>query len=326
MDKDEMKAVMLEGDKIFLGHYPLPVRSSHDILVEVKAAGVNRADLLQRKGKYPPPKGASPVLGLEVAGIVKETGSKVGRWKEGDSVFGLLSGGGYAQYASINENMAMPIPENLDFTQAAAVPEVFLTAYQALIWLAKLKKGERVLIHAGASGVGTAAIQVARETGAEVIITASAPKHSLCRELGALHTIDYSSKNFGEEIKSVTEGKGVQVIIDFIGGPYFQDNLQSLSKDGRLVMLASLGGMKVSEANLLPILQKRLSIFGSTLRSRSLEYQCRLTQETAGFLLPRLQDGRIRPVIDRVYPIAEVQDAHSYMESNKNQGKIVLKL
>ena len=326
MEKDDMLAVLLEGEKMILGQHPVPVRGSHDILIEVKAAGVNRADTLQRKGKYPPPKAASSILGLEVAGTVKETGSKVSRWKEGDKVFGLLSGGGYAQYACMHENMAMPIPEALSFTQAAAVPEVFLTAYQSLFWLAKLREGERVLIHAGASGVGTAAIQLAREAGAEILVTASAPKHAICLELGAKQAIDYKNESFSERIKNFTEKKGVDVIIDFVAGPYFQDNLQSLALDGRLVMLATLGGVKVPEANLLPILQKRLSILGSTLRSRSLEYQCKLTQETADFLLPRLQDGRIQPVVDKVFPFKEVNEAHAYMEENRNQGKIILSL
>lgn len=321
-----MKAVLAERDKMYLGDCSFPVRGPYDILIEVKAAGVNRADLLQRKGKYPPPKGASTILGLEVAGIVKEAGSKVSRWKEGDKVFGLLSGGGYAQYAVMSEEMAMPVPENFNFIQAAALPEVFLTAYQALIWLAKLQKGERVLIHAGASGVGTAAIQLAKESGAVVFATASAPKHALCRELGALQTIDYTTQNFAEEVLTATDGKGVDVVVDFIGGPYFTDNLKTLATDGRLVLLASLGGMKVPEANLLPVLLKRLSIFGSTLRSRSPEYQSRLTQEMANFILPCLKDGRIRPVVDSVFPVERAAEAHEYMEANKNQGKIVLDL
>lgn len=326
MTEDKMKAILVENGSMKLGEHPRPIRGTRDILIEVKAAGVNRADTLQRRGKYPPPKDASSILGLEVAGSVVETGPKVSRWKPGDKVFGLLSGGGYAQYAVMHEDMALAIPANLSFTEAAAIPEVFMTAYQALVWLARLQKGERVLIHAGASGVGTAAIQLAREMGAEIFITASGAKHAICRELGARHTINYREESFKEKIEELTGGEGVDVIIDFVAAPYFQDNLSSLKTDGRLVMLALLGGPKLSEANLAPVLQKRVSILGSTLRSRSLEYQCRLSQELATFLLPRLQEGKVKPVVDTVFPWAEVSAAHAYMEANKNQGKIVLDL
>ena len=321
-----MKAVLIEGEKMIIGEYPRPIRSSHDILIEVKATALNRADILQRKGHYPPPKGASPVLGLEVAGIVADKGSKVSRWEVGDKVFGLLSGGGYAQYASMAEDMAMAIPDSLSFAEAAGIPEVFLTAWQSLVWLAKVKSGEKVLIHAGASGVGTAAIQLARELGAEVFVTASAPKHEICRELGAQHTIDYKKESFREKILELTNGAGVDVVIDFVAAPYFQDNLECLATDGRLVMLALLGGVKVPEANLVPVLRKRLSILGSTLRSRSAEYQIKLTEDLSKFLLPRLQERKIKPVIDKIFPWEEVNEAHSLMEQNKNKGKIVLEI
>lgn len=326
MAADSMKAVLVEDNKMTLGEHPRPIRSAHDILIEVKAAGLNRADLLQRQGKYPPPKGASPLLGLEVAGIVAETGDKVSRWQKGDSVFGLLSGGGYAQFACMHEDMAMAIPENLGFEEAAAIPEVFLTAWQALVWLAKIQPGEKLLVHAGASGVGTAAIQLARQLKAEVLVTASAPKHAICLELGASHAIDYKHESFREKVAELTEGKGVDVIIDFIAAPYFQDNLASLAADGRLVMLALLGGPKADGLNLGPVLQKRLSILGSTLRSRSQDYQRRLTADLAQFLLPCLQEGSIKPVVDQVFPLEQVNKAHAYMEENRNKGKIILKL
>lgn len=326
MTKDQMKAILVKEGKMYLGDYPKPQAGPQEVLIEVKATALNRADILQRKGQYPPPEGASPLLGLEVAGIVTETGSEVSRWQKGDKVFGLLPGGGYAQYASMQQEMAMPIPEKLNFTEAAAIPEVFLTAYQALVWLAKIQKEESILIHAGASGVGTAAIQLAREIGARIFVTASAPKHDICRQLGAQHTIDYKSESFKEKVKELTAGKGVDVIIDFIAGPYFQDNLSSLNTDGRLVMLALLGGINVPEANLVSILRKRLSIMGSTLRSRSPEYQARLTKEMSDFILPRLEDGRIKPIIDRVYSWEQVNQAHALMEANQNKGKIVLEL
>lgn len=321
-----MKAILVEDEKMIIGEYPRPIRSSHDILIEVKATAVNRADIMQRKGQYPPPAGATPVLGLEAAGIVAETGSKVSRWKVGDRVFGLLPGGGYAQYASMPEEMAMAIPDALSYAEAASIPEVFLTAWQSLVWLAKIKKGEKVLIHAGASGVGTAAIQLAREMEAEVFITASAPKHNICRELGAQHTIDYRQESFREKIMGLTNEAGVDIIIDFVAAPYFQDNLHCLSTDGRLIMLALLGGLKVPEANLLPVLRKRLSILGSTLRSRPIDYQAKLTEDLSEFLLPRLQEGKIKPVIDSVFSWEEVNRAHAHMEANKNKGKIVLEI
>lgn len=326
MATDSMKAILVEDGKMSMGEYHLPVRASHDILIEVKAAGLNRADLLQRQGKYPPPKGASPLLGLEVAGIVAETSEKVSRWQKGDRVFGLLSGGGYAGFACMHEEMAMAIPENLSFEEAAAIPEVFLTAWQALVWLAKIQPGEKLLVHAGASGVGTAAIQLARQLGAEVLVTASAPKHAVCLELGASHAIDYQHESFRDKVAELTEGKGVDVIIDFIAAPYFNDNLATLATDGRLVLLALLGGPKADGLNLLPVLQKRLSILGSTLRSRSQDYQRRLTAELSQFLLPLLQEGTIRPVVDKTFPWQQVGAAHDYMEANKNKGKIVLKL
>ena len=321
-----MKAVLIEEEKMIIGEYPRPIRSAYDILIEVKATALNRADILQRKGHYPPPKGASPVLGLEVAGIVAEKGSKVSRWEVGDKVFGLLPGGGYAQYASMAEDMAMAIPDSLSYAEAASIPEVFLTAWQSLVWLAKVKNGEKVLIHAGASGVGTAAIQIARELGAEVFVTASAPKHEICRELGAQHTIDYKKESFREKIMELTNGTGVDITIDFVAAPYFQDNLECLATDGRLVMLALLGGVKVPEANLVPVLRKRLSILGSTLRSRSTDYQIKLTEDLSKFLLPRLQEGKIKPVIDTIFPWEEVNEAHALMEQNKNKGKIVLEV
>lgn len=326
MASDSMKAVLVEDGKMSLGEHPRPLRGAHDILIEVKAAGINRADLLQRQGKYPPPKGASQLLGLEVAGTVTETGHKVSRWQKGDKVFGLLSGGGYAQFACMHEEMAMAIPNKLSFEEAAAIPEVFLTAWQALVWLARIQPGEKLLVHAGASGVGTAAIQLARQLGAEVLVTASAPKHAICLELGASHAIDYQNESFRSKVADLTEGKGVDVIIDFIAAPYFQDNLSSLTTDGRLVMLALLGGAKADELNLVPVLQKRLSILGSTLRSRNQDYQRRLTADLAPFLLPRLQDSTLKPVIDKIFAWKEVNEAHAYMEANKNKGKIILKL
>lgn len=318
-----MQALLVKEGQLEVGECPRPQPAEGELLVEVKAAGVNRADLLQKQGKYPPPAGASPLLGLEVAGTVAAVGKGVRNWQAGDRVFGLMGGGGYAQYALLHSQLAMRIPEQLDFARAAAVPEVFLTAWQALVWLAEFQPGETVLIHAGASGVGTAAIQLAKALGGEAWVTASAGKHAACSALGASLTIDYKTDDFAELVLEKTAGKGVHVVIDFIGADYWQQNLRSLATDGRLVMLAFLGGVK-TEANLAPLLQKRISVFGSTLRSRSLAYQAKLTKDLSAFLLPRLENGILKPVVHKTFDWQQAAAAHQEMEQNKNIGKIVL--
>ena len=325
-----MKAILVNkpggAEQLKLGEFPMPVCGEEEILVKVKATALNRADILQREGKYPPPIGVSPILGLEMSGTVEQAGSKVFKWKAGDRVFGLLPGGGYAEYAVIHENMAMEIPANLPYEDAAAIPEAFLTAFQTVKWLGELKAAEVVLIHAGASGVGTAAIQLAREIGAKIIITASKEKHGICKELGADLTIDYKTQNFKEEVLKFTNNYGADVIIDFIGGAYFKHNVESLTRDGRLVLLATLSGGKVDEFDMRQILTKRLKIVGSTLRSRSLDYQIKLTKEFKEFAYDKIKKGIIKPVIDEVFDWKYVEQAHIRMEENKNAGKIVLKI
>ena len=325
-----MKAILVKEpggpEQLILEEYKKPSPKPGELLVRVHATALNRADILQREGKYPPPKGASPILGLEIAGEVEEAGSNCTRFRKGDKVFGLLPGGGYAEFAVIDEAMAMPVPENLTMQEAAAIPEVFLTAWQALAWIAKLQEGERVLIHAGASGVGTAAIQLAKALKAEVITTASASKLKTCLNLGASKAIDYKATPFDEEVKAFTNGEGVDVIVDFIAGPYFNQNLDCLRLDGRLVILASLGGGKVEAPDLRKILVKRLQIIGSTLRSRARDYQVQLTYDMSRFALPLFQSGALKPVIDSVFDWYDVADAHRYMEQNKNIGKIVLQV
>ncbi len=325
-----MKAILFDkaGDpsQLYLGEYPSPIPSEKHVLVEVKATALNRADTLQRKGLYPPPLGASPILGLEMAGEVVKTGAAVSKWKVGDRIMALLPGGGYAEYAVVPEEMGMRIPAEMEFEQAAAIPEVFLTAYQALIWLAKLKSGERVLIHAGASGVGTAAIQIAKSMGAEVVVTASAPKHKRCLQLGASHAIDYRTEDFYSVIDTMYQGEGVQVIIDFLAAAYWEKNLASLGIDGRMVLLALLGGAKAPETNLGTVLRKRLQIMGSTLRARNLAYKTELTRSFWEFAQPKFQSGIFEPVIDSVVSWEEVVSAHERMEANLNTGKIVLSI
>ncbi len=308
-----------------LGEWPNPEPGDREILVKIAATAVNRADIQQRMGKYPPPEGASPLLGLEMAGTVAGTGPGAGRWKEGDTVCGLLPGGGYAEYAVIHEDLALPIPRGISFIEAAAIPEVFMTAFQAVNWIAGLKKGEWILVHAGASGVGTAATQLAREMGAGgIIVTASGPKHETCRAMGADFAIDYKNEDFTDAVKKHTENRGVDVVIDFIAAPYFTGNLEVLRTDGRLVILAFLGGVKPEGVNLVPLLIKRLQIIGTTLRSRSLEYKIELARDLYHFAWERFEDGRLKPVIDRVFALADAAEAHRYMEADKNSGKIVL--
>jgi tumor protein p53-inducible protein 3 len=325
-----VKAVIFKkpggAGELRIGEADPPVPKENEILVKVYASALNRADILQREGKYPPPAGASEILGLEMAGEVSSIGSKVRKWKEGDKVFGLLPGGGYAEFAVINEMMANPVPSNLSYTEAAAIPEVFLTAYQAIVWHAHLKEGEGILIHAGASGVGTAAIQIAKLYGAEIYITASREKHDMCLKLGAGYAIDYKNEDFAEKVNEITGQKGVNVIIDFIAGPYFRQNLSSLSRDGRLVLLATLGGGKAADADIRQILTKRLTIIGSTLRSRTIDYQIKLNEDFINFAFDKFEKGLLKAVIDKVYDWKEAAEAHRYMEANKNTGKVVLKI
>lgn len=323
-----MKAVLVptEGgpEHLTIGEHPTPDPSADELLVKVHAAALNRADTFQRRGRYPPPEGASEILGLDIAGTVDVVGPGCVNWSEGDRVFGLVPGGGYAEYALIHKDMAMAVPPGLSLVEAAAIPEVFLTAYQALHWLGRLQTGDHVLIHAGASGVGTAAIQLVRQAGAHPYITASAPKHDVCRKLGAKATIDYKSENFADRIADVTGSRGVDIILDFIGAPYFHDNVASLAVDGRIVQLATLGGSTVEKMSLRALMAKRVHLVATTLRSRSRDYKIRLTQEFAANLLPHFVDKALKPVIDSTFDWHDAADAHRRMENNENVGKIVL--
>ena len=325
-----MKAVIIESfggpEQLSLGEWEKPQPTQNQILVKVNTTALNRADTLQRRGAYPPPAGASPILGLEIAGEVAKVGAGVTQWQPGDRVFGLVPGGGYAEYAVIHEAMAMPIPSGLTFEQAAAIPEVFLTAYQAMKWLADVQPGETLLIHAGASGVGTAALQLAQAMEVQTIVTASAPKHQTCLDLGAALAIDYKTEDFQQKAMEFTEGKGVDAIIDFIAAPYFHQNIDALATDGRMVILALMGGMNVDGFNLGKVLRKRLKVMGSTLRARSLDYQIRLNQDLKAFAIPLIEQGKIKPIIDSVFDWAQAAEAHQYMEANKNTGKVVLKV
>ena len=316
-----------EPEVLQIGKAERPTINDDEILIAVKASAINRADTLQRMGKYPPPKGVSSIIGLEVAGVVEAIGKSVNKWKIGDRVCALLAGGGYAQYAKVHQDIAMSIPDNLDFLQASAIPEVFLTAYQALHWLGDMKRGETLLVHSAASGVGTAAIQMAKKNGLKVLGTASGGKHELCEKLGADYLVDYKKADFEEAIIShLGKENAVDIVIDFIAAPYFKKNINLLAPDGRYILLALMGGTRVNEFSMAPILRKRLQIKGSTLRARSLDYKGKLVAAFMDDYYDSLKDGSIRPIIDSIYDWQDVAAAHRYMEANKNQGKIVLKI
>lgn len=309
-----------------IGEHPRPEPGPHQIQVKIEATALNRADLHQRAGRYPPPEGASEILGLEMAGIVEKAGSRVEHWKPGDFVFGLLPGGGYAEYCVIHEQLAMPIPKSLSFQEAAAIPETFLTAYQSLGWLGKLTRSETVLIHAGGSGVGTSAIQLAHHLFNARVATTAGKEHKLetARKLGANLAFNYKEADFAEAIKNYWGKEAVDLVIDFIGAPYWASNLRALATDGRLVYLSFLGGHRLEEASLGALLRKRLTVMGSTLRSRPESYKIRLSREFASHTLGLFEEGVIRPVIDREYDWSETEEAHRYMADDQNTGKIVL--
>jgi putative PIG3 family NAD(P)H quinone oxidoreductase len=325
-----MRAVLVpqpgDPEHLTLGEVPTPEPGPSELLVQVHATALNRADTYQRRGHYPPPEGASEILGLELAGTVAATGAHCVEWDEGDRVFGLLAGGGYAEYATLHKDLAMAVPPGLSLTEAAAIPEVFLTAYQALHWLGRAESGDHVLIHAGASGVGTAAIQLARALGAHPYVTASAGKHATCLDLGAEAAIDYETEAFGERVPALTGGHGADVILDFVGAPYFHANLDALAPDGRIVQLATMGGATVEAVSLRRLMAKRATLAASTLRARPLPYKIELTTEFAAYALPLFLDGTLRPVIDSTYDWTDVAEAHRRMEANENVGKIVLRV
>jgi tumor protein p53-inducible protein 3 len=324
-----LRAIFVDENtkKLIMGEWETPKPKENEMLVRVRATAVNRADLLQRRGLYPVPAGVSPILGLEMAGVVEMVGSEVTEWKIGDRVFSLLPGGGYAEQVTIPAEMAMRIPDDFSFEQAAAIPEVFLTAYLNLFILGRLHPTETVLIHAGASGVGTAAIQLAREVGATSIVTAgSEEKLKACKALGANYGINYKSGPFLPEVQKLTEGKGVNLILDFVGALYFEQNITALTVDGRLILIGTMGGGKVDELNLSHLLLKRIQIIGSTLRSLPINRKIKLTSLFAGFAMPLFKNRKLQPVIDSVFELSQAEEAHQRMEKNLNTGKIILRV
>jgi len=302
-----------------------PTVGERDVLMKVAAAGLNRADILQRKGAYPSPPGAPTNPGLEAAGVVEAIGKAVADFKVGDHVCALLQGGGYSEYVAVHEGQVLPVPRGFDLIQAAALPETFFTVWSNVFEFAKLAKGETFLVHGGTSGIGVTAIQLAVALGHTVYATAgSDEKCSFCESLGATKAINYKTQDFVAEILAATNKRGVDVILDMIGGSYLSRNVQSLAVEGRLVMIATQGGTK-GEVDVLRIMQRRLKITGSTLRAREVEFKQQIKAQLLKHVWPLLENGTIKPIVDKVVPMQEVGTAHAHMESSAHMGKIILK-
>jgi putative PIG3 family NAD(P)H quinone oxidoreductase len=302
----------------------VPSPGEREILIRVTAAGVNRPDVLQRAGLYPPPKGASDLLGLEVAGEVMATGSGVKRWKPGDKVCALTPGGGYAEFALVDERNALPVPDGMPMDAAAAVPETFFTVWHNVFERGRLMAGETLLVHGGASGIGTTAIMLAKAFGARVIVTAGTDdKCDACRALGADVAVNYRDGDWAVAVKEATGGRGADVILDMVGGAYIEKNYQAAAIDGRIVNIAFLQGSRV-EVDYMRLMMKRLTHTGSTLRAQSVEAKARIAAELESKIWPLLAEGKCRPLIHARFPLVAAADAHALMESNAHIGKIVL--
>lgn len=303
---------------------PLPVPGPNEILIRVAAAGVNRPDALQRAGAYDPPPGASDLPGLEAAGTIAAIGPGVTAWVPGDRVTALLPGGGYADYAVTHEDHALPVPARLSLPEAAALCETFFTVWTNVFERGQLQAGETFLVHGGTSGIGTTAIQLAALRGARVLATAGSPeKCAACVDLGAERGIDYRHEDFVAVARELTGGRGVDLILDMVGGTYLARDIRALAPEGRLVMIAHLTGAK-AELNFAQVMVKRLTITGSTLRPQSIEAKARIAAALRREVWPHLESGRLRPVMDRIFPLEEAAAAHARMESSAHIGKIVL--
>ena len=321
-----MKAISQEGDNLLWEENPDPDLKKDEVLIRIKASAINRADLLQRSGNYPVPPGASPILGLECSGIVEEVGGQVENLIKGDEVCALLAGGGYAEKVSVPSGQVLKAPKGFSFEQAAALPEVFATAYFNLYMEANLSEGEKTLIHAGASGVGTAAIQICKAKGNPCFVTAGTKeKISRCMELGAEGGTVRNEENFADAVAKWTDNNGVQVILDPVGANYLEDNMKSLTLEGRLVMIGLMGGAKAT-INLGLLMMKRLRIIGSTLRAQPIAKKTEIMNNLKENVWPSLESGDIKPIIDTVIPVEEVDKAHKLMESNQTFGKVILKV
>ena len=321
-----MKAISQEGNDLLWKENPDPDLKKDEVLIRIKASAINRADLLQRSGNYPVPPGASHILGLECSGIVEEVGGQVKNFIKGDEVCALLAGGGYAEKVSVPSGQVLKVPRGFSFEQAAALPEVFATAYFNLYMEANLSEGEKALIHAGASGVGTAAIQICKAKGNPCFVTAGTKeKISRCMELGAEGGTVRNEENFADAVAKWTDNNGVQVILDPVGANYLEDNMKSLTLEWRLLMIGLMGGAETS-INLGLLMMKRLRIIGSTLRAQPIPKKTEIMNNLNENIWPLLESGDIKPIIDTVIPIEEVDKAHKLMESNQTFGKVILKV
>ncbi len=324
-----MKAIIIThpgGPEVLqIAERPVPQIKPDEVLVKVAAAGVNRPDVAQRKGNYPPPAGASTEIpGLEIAGMVTEVGSEVSRWQVGDEVCALVIGAGYAEYCAVPAGQCLPVPQNLSMAEAASLPETYFTVWSNVFDRAKLQPGEGLLVHGGSSGIGVAAIQIARAMGCTVYVTAgSAEKCAFCESLGATKAINYKTESFKDVIKEITEGNGVDVILDMIGGDYTPDNLLCLTDEGRLVQINSMQGKDV-KVDLALVMRKRISITGSMLRGRDVTFKSAIARSLEEQVWPFLESGEIKPVIYRTFTAEQAPEAHKLMESSEHMGKIVL--
>jgi NADPH:quinone reductase len=308
---------------MLLAEVPTPRPGPNEVLIRVEAAGVNRPDVMQRLGKYPPPPGASPILGLEVAGEIEEVGPDTRRWNVGDRVCALVAGGGYAEYCVAPGPQCLPVPAELSMTETAALPETFFTVWTNVFQRGRLSAGETILIHGGSSGIGTTAIQLSRAFGARVIVTAGSDgKCDACRQLGAQLAINYRTQDFAVEVLRFAAG-GVDVILDMVGGSYFEQNLKCLAMEGRLVQIATQQGNRV-ELDLHAMMQKRITITGSTLRVRTVEQKAAIARELEEKVWPLFGTEKIKPLIHGVFPLREADAAHSLLESSAHIGKVVL--
>ena len=328
---DTMQAIEItepgEADVLVPGTRPVPQPAAGEVLVHVAAAGVNRPDVAQRKGVYPPPPGASDIPGLEISGEVVALGDGVTEFAIGDAVCALVAGGGYAEYCAAPVPQTLPVPEGMDLVAAAGLPETFFTVWSNIFDRARFAPGEAVLIHGGSSGIGTTAIQLCKAFGASAVFTTvgSAEKAAFCETLGATRAIDYRQQDFVEEIRALTDKAGVDVILDMIGGEYLNRNVSCMKPDGRLVQIALMGGAK-GELNLGRVMMNRLTVTGSTLRARSVAFKGEIAAALREKVWPLLEAGDIVPVIHRTFPLAEAAAAHALMEESGHIGKIILEI
>ncbi|PVZ82555.1 zinc-binding dehydrogenase [Serratia sp. S1B] len=325
---DTMKVIEIsqpgEPNVLVLAQRPLPLLAPGEILVKVAAAGVNRPDVMQRRGHYPPPPGASDIPGLEVAGVVAAVGSHVQKYQPGDQVCALIAGGGYAEYCKVDERNALPVPHGLSLVEAAAIPETFFTVWVNVFQRGHLQAGETVLIHGGTSGIGTVATMLAKAFHAHVITTVGSPEKQLASlALGADVAINYRTEDFVEQTKLATDGKGADVIVDLIAGDYVEKNYRAAAMDGRIVQIGTQNGV-VKELNLMPLLIKRLTHTGSTLRARSVEDKAKIADDLAVKVWPLLERGAFKPQIFKTFPLEQASQAHTLMESSAHIGKIIL--